>query len=73
MEGRITKVDVHYGETINLGEFNSALVDSGMSVEVPVGTDARKIFKEAFKEVEIQVKERIELLKTRGGLGGGRL
>lgn len=65
MEGRITKVEVHFGRTENLGDFHSARVDAGMTVEVPPGKDARIIFREAFKEVELQVIERIKELAGR--------
>jgi hypothetical protein len=65
VEGRITKVEVHFGMTHNLGDFHSARVDAGMSVEVPPGKDARIVFKEAFKEVEMQVVTRIKELADR--------
>ncbi len=65
MEGRITKVEVHFGMTKNLGDFHSARVDAGMSVEVPLGKDARIVFKEAFKEVELQVMARVKEIEDR--------
>lgn len=57
---QIEKVNVHLGETINLGNYESSRVDIMMEARIDEGEDADEVYRRLYEKVRTLVDEEVD-------------
>lgn len=62
---QVKEIRVNVGLTLNLGNYESARLDAGVTMDIKEGDDPKKVYEEAWKICEEEIQPQARDIKSR--------